>query len=95
MRNWDVNKEMKGWRMEGRFVLLPCVDGGDKEVFNERCFEESMRAVSTFYSRAMQLCVCIFFLFTSEKGTRVKSEKEQCDTEKGHDGKACRMVKEK
>ena len=28
-----VNKEMKGWGMEGRPVLLPFVEGGDKEVW--------------------------------------------------------------
>ena len=34
-RKWDVNREMKGWGMEGIPVLLPHVDGGDKEVFDE------------------------------------------------------------
>ena len=30
-----VNKEMKGWGMEGTCVLLPFVEGGDTEVFDE------------------------------------------------------------
>ena len=48
-----MNKEMKGWRMEGRPVLLPDVDGDDKEVFHEWCLLESLRAMSPFHSRAM------------------------------------------
>ena len=38
-------------------------------------------------------CVYIFFLFTTEKGTGVKSVK-QCDLETSHDRKAFPMVKE-
>ena len=34
-RKCSVNKEMKGWEMEGRPVLLPFVEGGDKEVPDE------------------------------------------------------------
>ena len=30
-KEWDVNKEMKGWRMEGRHVLLSFVDNGNED----------------------------------------------------------------
>ena len=38
-------------------------------------------------------CIQIFFPFTGEKGTSVKSENEQCDFETGHDREAYLIVR--
>ena len=61
--NWDVNKEMKGWRMEGGLVLLPYVEGGDPESHATISLKDDTSGIH------------ILFFFACEKGNVSKVRK--------------------
>ena len=58
----DVNKEMKGWRMEGRLVLLPFDDDGNEDA-------DARESRGIFSLRDSASCVDFFFLFLYHKAT--------------------------
>ena len=62
-----MDRELIGWGLGGRPVLLPCDDDGNTKNSDERCLVESLRVVSTFHSRAMHR-VSIFAHFCPRVG---------------------------
>ena len=61
---------MKGWRMEGRPVLLPFDNDGNED-------SDACESRGIFLLRDSASCVDFFFLFLSHKGCCVISEENQ------------------
>ena len=83
-----MNKEMKGWRMEGGLVLLSFDDDGNED-------SDACESRGIFSLRDNASCVDFFFLFLSHKGVCVISEEHQCDIEESPDRQARKMAKER
>ena len=78
--DWDVGREMRGWGMEGRPVLLPFVDDGGTEDSDERRLLDPLRAATPFHSKAMHRVSISSSCSSPKRGRSVNCEEKQCDT---------------
>ena len=73
-RDWNVNREMKGWRVGEWLVLLPHDGDSEDDLSDERTWKKSLTFMAPFCLKRNGVCLHITVLVSFKRKTDIKSK---------------------